>query len=79
MLVFLFISRVVDNRHSPADITAGAVVGTLFGLLAFARLLSRDHASLSIAELDVSHSKSDQKFVFAESNSDESDGDDPSH
>jgi membrane-associated phospholipid phosphatase len=32
-------SRVVNHRHSPADVTAGALIGTVIGALFFIRLM----------------------------------------
>ena len=32
-------SRVVDHRHSPADVTAGALIGSLFGVFGFAKVI----------------------------------------
>jgi membrane-associated phospholipid phosphatase len=34
-------SRIVDHRHSPADVITGSVMGLVFASLFFVRLLSR--------------------------------------
>ena len=34
-------SRIVDHRHSPADVITGSVMGLIFACLFFVRLLSR--------------------------------------
>eukprot|EP00055_Hartaetosiga_balthica_P007303 m.24896 g.24896 ORF g.24896 m.24896 type:complete len:319 (-) comp5706_c0_seq1:2532-3488(-) len=43
LIVALYIaaSRVVDHRHSPADVVTGSFIGTLFGLAVFARVVAR--------------------------------------
>lgn len=40
-------SRIVDHRHSPTDVTAGALLGLVFGALVFARVVSEANDSVA--------------------------------
>jgi len=43
---FIAGSRIVDHRHSPTDVTAGCLLGLVFGALVFARVVSESRDSV---------------------------------
>lgn len=40
------ISRVIDNKHHPSDVAAGAFLGTVIGVIFILRALPRHYAVL---------------------------------
>ncbi len=47
---YIAASRVVDHRHSPADVTAGALVGIFSACMFFLRFACSCDAQVSLAE-----------------------------
>ncbi|EDQ86408.1 uncharacterized protein MONBRDRAFT_28266 [Monosiga brevicollis MX1] len=45
---YVAISRIVDHRHSPADVTAGSLIGIVLGTIFLARLLARSSTHLPV-------------------------------